>query len=306
VSTFTLGIDVMRNYLSFFKRSITLKGMVEVLKKYSYFPKYDTLGVLMTTLSWQIPVFLLAWFFSTTVVGYFSLGMMIVTYPMTLIGGSIALVFFQKAAMAKHDGSLPGVIEDMFMFLNKISLFPFLLLCFIGQDLFALIFGPSWGEAGFYIQILSVWAVFWFTASPISIIPSIEGKLKMALGLNTINLITRIISICLGGVMGSPVMAILFFSLSGIVVYGINGIYYMHLAGVTYRKTLKIIAINFVKFLPAGVIMLIARLLNITGISDILIATILLLAYWGYLIKTDMMIRNTLVDFKILKPADRG
>jgi lipopolysaccharide exporter len=301
VSAVLLGIQVMREYLSFFKRSITWKGMGRVLKEYSYFPKYGAMGELINTLSWEIPVFLLAYFFTTTIVGYYSLGMMIITYPMTLIGGSIAQVFFQKAAMAKHEGTLPVIFEDLYSFLIKISLFPFLLLSFIGQDLFVFIFGPSWGEAGFYIQILSVWGIFLFSTSPISTILSVEGKMRTALVLSSINLITRFISIYIGGVMGSPVIAIVCFSLSGVIVYGSYGIFFTHLAGVKYQKTLKTLGTNFLIFLPAGLIMLLTKILNIGGLAEILVATILLLAYSVYLIKTDPTIRDILQEHKLGK-----
>lgn len=296
VATFILGIHVIREHLSFFRRNITWSGIVAMLKKYSNFPKYDAGAEFINTLSWQIPIFLLAYFFSTTIVGYFSLGMTIVYYPMTLLGAAIAQVFFLKAAKAKHDGSLSVIVKDIFSLLIKISLFPFLLLTFIGRDLFVLIFGSSWGEAGFYIQILSIWGIFLFTSSPISSILSIEGKQKIGLVLSTINLVTRFLSICIGGFLGVPAIAILLFSVSGIVVYGVNGVYFMHLAGVGYWKTITLILKNFLVFLPAGIIMVFVKILNLGGISEIIFATILLIIYFGYLIKTDMTIHEILRD----------
>jgi len=292
VSTCVLGIQIMREHLSFFKHTITWKGMVEVFKRYSNFPKFDVWSALINQSSWQVPVLLLSSFFSTTIVGYYSLGMMMVTLPMSLIGGAIAQVFFQRAAMAQHEGSLAIIFEDAYSFLIKISLFPLLLLTFIGQYLFVMIFGPSWAEAGFYIQILSVWAVFFFISSPISSILSIAGKQKTGLILSTINLITRIFSIVLGGILGSATLSILFFSVSGIVMYGSTGILFMQYAGVPVLKTLKIIGKNLLIFLPAGAIMAIAKILNLNGTIQIIIAALLLVVYCGYLMKTDPKIRD--------------
>ena len=208
ISTSVLGLQIMRDHLSFFKQSISWKGMVEVFRRYSNFPKYDVWSALINTISWQVPVLLLSSFFSTTIVGYYSLGMMMVTLPMSLIGGSIAQVFFQRAAIAQHEGSLSLIFEDAYTFLIKISLFPLLLLAFIGQYLFVFIFGPSWGQAGYYIQILSVWAVFFFVSSPISAILTITGKQKTGLILSSINLITRFVSIVIGGILGSATLSI--------------------------------------------------------------------------------------------------
>jgi len=292
VSACVLGIQIMREHFSFFKHTITWKGMAEVFRRYSNFPKFDVWSAFINQLSWQVPVLLLSSFFSTTIVGYYSLGMMMVTLPMSLIGGAIAQVFFQRAAMAQHEGSLAIIFEDAYSLLIKISLFPLLLLTFIGQYLFVLIFGPSWGEAGFYIQILSVWAVFFFISSPISSILSIAGKQKTGLILSTINLITRIVSIVLGGILGSATLSILFFSLSGIVMYGSTGILFMHYAGVPILKTLKIIGENLLIFLPAGAVMAIAKILNLNSTLQIIIAALLLVIYCGYLMKTDPKIRN--------------
>jgi lipopolysaccharide exporter len=301
ISAFTLGLTIMRTSWSFFRQNITLAGTREVFKKYINFLKYDAGSELINTLSWQIPIFLLAFFFSTTVVGYFSLGMMVITYPMILIGGAVSQVFFQKAAMAKHEGSLSEIFEDIYAMLVRLSLFPLLLLTFIGRDLFMVLFGSSWGEAGYYIQILSVWGVFLFISSPISSILSIAGKQKIALILSSINLATRFLSLYIGGVLGSAVIAILLFSLSGVAVYGFCGMYYMHLAGVDVKKTLKIIVVHLWMFLPAAVIM---ALLNIAGVNryiEIVVAGILLLLYGGYLIRTDAVIGDILVDYKLLK-----
>ena len=301
VSTCVLGIQIMRDHLSFFKQNISWKGMTETFRRYSNFPKYDVWSALINQISWQVPVLLLSSFFSTTIVGYYSLGMMMVTLPMSLIGGAIAQVFFQRAAIAQHEGSLAIIFEDAYSFLIKISLFPLLLLTFIGQDLFILIFGPSWGEAGFYIQILSVWAVFFFISSPISAILSIAGKQKTGLVLSSINLITRFSSIYIGGILGSATLSILFFSLSGVVMYGSTGILFMQYAGVPVRKTLKIIGKSFLIFLPAGAIMVSAKILKVNGTVEVFIATLLFVLYGVYLIKTDSKIREILIQHRILQ-----
>jgi O-antigen/teichoic acid export membrane protein len=164
-----------------------------------------------------------------------------------------------------------------------------------------LIFGPSWGEAGYYIQILSVWAVFFFISSPISAILTITGKQKTGLILSSINLITRLVSIVIGGILGSATLSIVFFSLSGVLMYGSTGILFMRYAGVPVQKTLKIIGKNFLIFLPAGAIMVTAKILNVNGTIQLIIATILLLLYCGYLVKTDAKIRNILEQHRILK-----
>jgi lipopolysaccharide exporter len=301
LSTFILGLQIIRDHLFFFRQNISRKGMIAAFHRYSNFPKYQVMGSLINTLSWQIPIFLLSYFFSTTTVGYYSLGMMVVLTPMTLIGASIAQVFFQRAAKEKHEGSLSSIFLETYSLLVKISLFPLLLLAFIGKDLFIFLFGPSWGEAGYYIQILSLFAVALFITSPISSILAISEKQKIGFVLSSISLILRFISIYIGGILGSATLSIILFSLTGMVSYGVTGIFFMHLAGVKTQETLKIIIMNLLVFFPAGLIMALSKILNFSSNLEIILATILLLVYFGYLIKTDSTIREFLQIYKIFK-----
>lgn len=301
VSACVLSLQIMRDHLSFFKQNITWERMVKALKQYSNFPKFQVMGSFINTLSWQIPIFLLSYFFSKTIVGYYSLGMMVIMTPMTVIGAAISQVFFQRAAMAKHDGSLSLIFTDMYSFLIKISLFPLLLLTFIGKDLFVFLFGPLWADAGFFIQILSVFAVSLFISSPMSSILSILGKQKIGFILSAISLLMRFVSIYIGGIFGSAALAILLFSLSGMIGYACSGIFFMHLAGVKIQNTLKILFMNLLVFLPAAVIMSVSKILSISSVLEIILATILLILYFVYLLKTDASLREILGNYRFMK-----
>jgi len=109
-------------------------------------------------------------FFSPIVVGFYSLGFMVLQMPMSLIGGAIAQVFFQRASEARSDDTLSLLVENVFRLLVMIGIFPILAMMLAGSDLFAVIFGEIWVEAGLYAQILSIWAFVWFISSPLSMI----------------------------------------------------------------------------------------------------------------------------------------
>jgi len=81
--------------------------------------------------------------------------------PMKIVGGAVAQVFFQKASEAhNHTGNVSRLVEDVFRRLVSLSIFPVLVLMLIGKDLFIVIFGERWAEAGVYIQILGLWIFF--------------------------------------------------------------------------------------------------------------------------------------------------
>ena len=83
--------------------------------------------------------------------------------------------------------------------------------------------------------------------------------------------------------------------------YGCSGIYFMHLAGIKIKNTLKIIIQNFLIFLPAGLLLLLAKILDVNSNFVIILAALLLLVYFGYLVKTDATIRGILSEYRILK-----
>jgi O-antigen/teichoic acid export membrane protein len=301
VSILLLGIQIIRDHLSFFKQNISWSGMNHVLKRYSNFPKYDIWSALLNTLSWQIPIFLLAYFFSTTVVGYYSLGMMVIQLPMNFIGSAIAQVFYQRAVAAKQDGTISILVENVFKVLIVIGLFPILILTIIGQNIFSVIFGTVWAEAGVYTQIISVWALIWFISSPLSTIYIVFEKQEFGLKYNVVNFFTRLGSLIIGGLLGSPVIALLLFASSGIFVYGYLGFTMLEYSHVKRSHSIKIIATNVLMFLPAGIVLGIMKIAGINSLVLVITAIIFCLIYYIYIVRTDPEIKTLAMTVGPLK-----
>lgn len=176
--------------------------MINGLKRYKMFPLIDSSSALMNTVSWQLPAFLLAAFFSPVVVGFYALGMRTLQLPMSLVGSAIAQVFFQRAAEAHKSGNFATLVQGITELLLKIIVFPVMLLTVVGPELFSFVFGEVWIEAGNYIQILSLWIIFWFLYSPLSVIYVVLEKQKLGLWFNMVNLSTRFLSLLIGGMVG--------------------------------------------------------------------------------------------------------
>ena len=290
VSTLTLGIQILKYHVSFFRENISREGIKQALQRYSNFPKYDIWSALLNSISWQIPIFLLASFFSTTVVGYYSLGMMVIQFPMSFIGGAIAQVFYQRAAEAKNSGVLRPLVEDIFKILVILGLFPMIVLLLIGKDLFTVVFGSQWAISGIYVEILSIWAFVWFISSPLSTIVSVLEKQSWGLFLNLLIFSTRVISLVIGGILGDVVIALLLFSASGIIVYGYLCIKTMEYSGISIRNILKMILEKSSRVIPVGIILLLLVLLKITSIIIVIVACLSALIYYSYLIKDEPLL----------------
>lgn len=302
VSTLVLGIQILKDHLLFFKQNITRKGMAKVFKRYSNFPKYDIWSALLNNISWQIPIFLLSYFFSTTIVGYYSLGMMMIQLPMSLIGGAIAQVFYQRAAAEKSEGNLGSLVENVFKVLVKIGLFPIVILLFVGKDLFIVFFGSQWAVAGVYVQILSVWAFVWFVSSPLSTIVAVLEKQSWGLLLNIEIFSTRLISLIIGGLLGNVFIALLLFSISGFIVYGYLCLKTFEFSNVSKNFIVQTITPILIITIPAGIFLFLLEVLKINSLIIVFFSIVFAVIYYIYLFKRDPIVESLIIQY-IMKPT---
>lgn len=294
LSTSLLGVQVLKDDYRLFKKSIHWNEIVSGFRRYRKFPMFDTWASFLNNISWQLPTFLLATFFSPTEVGYYAIGNRLLRLPMNLIGGSIAQVFFQRASEAAIVGTLSGVVESVFKTLVNLGMFPMLILTIIGQDLFIVVFGPDWAEAGVYTQILSVWMFFWFISSPLSTLFRVLEQQEFSLALNIVILVSRFLTLWIGGLLGSARLALALFSISGVLLYGYLCLAIVIRAGVPLSNVIRILISNFVLFIPAAIILLTLKFLQFNSIYIVGIATIILMIYGIYLFRADSNFRALL------------
>jgi lipopolysaccharide exporter len=285
VATAVLGGQIWRADKEVFLKSIRLHLMREGIKRHKKFPIYDTGSALLNTASWQLPAFLLASFFSTTVVGYYALGFRILKLPMSLIGAAIGQVFFQRAAEAKAKGKLTPLVENTFQRLVTLSLFPMVMLAIIGRDLYVVVFGSDWAEAGVYTQILSIWIFFWFISSPLTTLFRVLEKQEFALKFNITLFITRFVSLGVGGYFANARLALILFSISGIFMYGYLSMAVMIASGITFSRMIKILASALLYCVPFGVVLLSLTFFNVNHLTVLLIALLLSGIYLLLLLK---------------------
>ena len=252
VSTSILGGQIWRNDRQLLKQNVRWKSMFTGLKRYRRFPIIDIWGGLLNAISWQLPALVLAVYFSPIVVGYYALSRAVIGVPMNIIGGAIAQVFYQKACDAKNIGESAEIVETVYRGLVAVGLFPMLLICLIGQDLFSVVFGHNWSEAGLYTQILAPWMFFAFVSSPLSTLFAVFERQGSALFVHAAIFLTRLISLYIGGVLGNVYIAIGLFSMTGVFVYGGLSVWNMKLANVPTYLFLSILLKYFLYFLPVG------------------------------------------------------
>lgn len=265
ITTSALGRQIWRDDGRLFRQHIRWRSMLTGIKGHRKFPLYDTWSALLNTASWQLPVFLLSIFFSSSVVGYYALGFRILQMPMNLIGSAIGQVFFQRAAEAKVQRSLAFLVEEVFRRLVMIGLFPMLVLTIIGRELYVVVFGQNWAEAGVYTQIISPWAFFWFISSPLSTLFSVLERQEFGLKWNTYLFLTRFGSLGIGGYLGNARLALSIFAATGILLYGYMVLSIISDSGMPLSKLWTILGKELLYSTPYGIVILLLTLMKTQG-----------------------------------------
>ncbi len=197
------------------------KRMKVVARRYLDFPKFKIPAKLMNDISFQAPIFLLTSFFDLSVVGFFALSHRVVRLPLSIIGGSIGAVFFQKAS---EDFAQLGNCKEIFdQTAKKLLLiaFPiFLLIIVLAPTIFAFVFGNEWREAGVYVQLLAAMSFFQFINAPLSRLFIIAEKQRSDLIWQMIFFSSSIISLSVGYFLFNDArLTLLLYSVSQALVF---------------------------------------------------------------------------------------
>lgn len=146
-------------------------------KTYQEFPKVNLPHTMMDVGKELLVAIIILQLFTKSDFGLYDHSIRMLRMPLMLAGLAISQVFFQSCAERYNRG------EDIFPLVFRavkilflISIIPFGLVFFFGDDLFAWVFSEKWRGAGEYSEILAPWFMLNFIASPISFLPLILGK----------------------------------------------------------------------------------------------------------------------------------
>lgn len=191
----------------------------EVFIRYRKFPLFNLPATIVNLLANQSPQLLLN-NFSQAVVGNFALSQRVLGSPVSLFSASVSYVFKEKASYDyRNKGSCKVIFLKTFKSLLLISLVPFILIFFLSPALVPIIFGEGWEEAGLYIQILAIMYLLKFTVSPLTYVLIIAEKQKLNFIIQSTLLVLVLISLMVGVIQKSPLLAITLYSMSYSMIY---------------------------------------------------------------------------------------
>ena len=179
-------ISSIRLFLIFIKEDnklnkyINRNTMLKVLKKYKKMPIYNLPNAFIDGLRVSGINILISQFFSTAILGQFSMAFKMVQAPMGLIGGSISQVFFQKVSVSNKQ-DLYNIALSLIKKATLIALPIFLFIFIYAPYLFTFIFGEKWELAGKITSILTPWLFLNFITSPLSTLFIVINKQNLLL-----------------------------------------------------------------------------------------------------------------------------
>ncbi len=291
-----LGWRVWKESRQLFIRSINWREMLHGIKRYRKFPMYNLWTDLVSRLSGLMVVFLFASYFSKSVVGFYGLGVAVLSMPSTFIGSSIVETFYQRVAAAKEEGSRASLVEILFKHMTRLSMLAFLLLAVLGDNLFAFVFGARWADAGVYGQILSFSIFINFIMGPSLVLVNVLEKQEVGLIFNIVNAVASFASIIIGGLLTNIYLALSLLSLlNGLAVFGV-GLLMMYFVGLSLSKIFSTLLKCFLTCMPIIIVVAVAKwYFSVPSIYLLIIGAFGAVLYYGKLLKDDKLLQSTIV-----------
>ena len=215
-------------------KQCTFRGMRKQASRHRYFPLYSTWTGLFNTASLQLAPIVFVAIYGAMVGGLYALTLRILSMPGSLIGNAVGSVFLSAAPEARRNGTLAELVKKLHSRLSMAGALPLVVLLFFGPDLFELVFGTGWRQAGVYAQWMAPWIYLQFQWSPLSMLSHVMELQREALIAQFMALVLRFSSLIIAWLLGvNADVGIAIFALVSAVAYILIMVWFMRKAGVS-------------------------------------------------------------------------
>jgi lipopolysaccharide exporter len=205
---------VLRRRIRFFVGHFRFQRIVRLALRYRRFPLFSTPAAILNALA-RLPLLLLPLFFGAAVLGLFGLAVGALSIPLSLIGGAVGQVFFLHATEAHRAQRLAEATAAVHARLVMIGAFPALALIVAGPELFEVVFGGAWREAGSYARYLAVWIFLGSVASPLTRLFDVLERQKADLVTSAAMFLAHTLALVAGGMTGNVTTTMILLGTAG-------------------------------------------------------------------------------------------
>jgi O-antigen/teichoic acid export membrane protein len=155
---------------------------------------------------------------------------MILYRPVNLVANAFYQVMFQRFVEKKHDNR--AIRPEVLLFLKRttqVLLLPFLVSGIFFPEIFGFIFPDKWIEAGRYAQIILPWIFMVSLVMPLSFIPDLYKKQRVAMIIDGVKLVARLGALMVGVIMENVYIGLALYSGLSTIVIGYSLFWYLQL-----------------------------------------------------------------------------
>lgn len=202
----------------------------EVAKTYATFPKYELPNQLVNTLSANLPILLLSFYFDKAYIGIYAFAFNIGFAPVSIFARSISQVLFQRMAERKQH---QGPIHEECITFCKVCFFVvlplFVLLALLPEGFFLWLFSDKWDGVSFYFKLLLPTFFMSLVVASLSFIPDVFMKQKTAVKIELIYVALKAIALGLGIVSRSFATAVILYVVVVVAMLSVKLIWYLRI-----------------------------------------------------------------------------
>ncbi len=204
---------------------------------YRRFPIYEMPSSGLNSLSTNLPLILLAFYFPESEIGFFSMAVSLMFLPISFITSAQSQVYYKRTCVIQNPseiGSLTAKIFTLNFLFGAIALTIFEL--FAG-NLFSIFLGSRWAVAGNYAACFAPWILMVVSFSPISTIFLLRDKQQLAFIFNLSLLIARMFAVLGGGILfHSMQWSMILYGIVGFIIWIVEGLFILKLSNASFPR----------------------------------------------------------------------
>ncbi len=215
-ATAALAGQTLRDDFRLIAESRNFTRMKELAREYRDFPLYNNPQVLLNSVSQNLPIFFLGYYFGESVAGLYFMSIRVLQMPMNLVLTSLREVLFQKASEAYYSGADTYALFKSDSGTRRLGSrsrpgdFSF---C---SSSFSFVLGEKWYVSGEYARWLIVWVCIGFANLPAVIFGQVYRKQRMLLRQDILLMIFRTGSLVVGGIYLDALHTVILYSFVGL------------------------------------------------------------------------------------------
>ena len=163
VASVTLGMTVFGTPEF---RKLKIIHIREVAKRYRRFPQFSVWSNLLRVGNQHVAPLVFAALFTAKTAGLYILVDRVLAIPLRIIGVAVGQVFFVNATEAYREGRLAPLVKKVHQILANIMMPPAIVFIIAGPELFSIIFGQAWEQAGVFARWMAPWMYLVSITSP--------------------------------------------------------------------------------------------------------------------------------------------